>query len=308
MTTARRGLFEVPRSCLVVPAIEERKIEKALASAADEVVLDLEDAVERGSKDRAREMAVAVIAGHAKPGGAPRLAVRINQVGTPWCHLDVLAVAAAAAGPLTIVVPKVEQPTHLAFVDHLLTGALGDEQQTGSPDTVIGLDALVESAAGIRALDSILASSRRLRAVIIGYADLGADIGVDLGGVSHGAVATRAAVRTTTLLAARAAGRFVVDGPWLSVRVDGDFIADRTSASEHGLDGSWAIHPDQLQTLNELYSPTSDDLAWAQRVIATLAGAVADGMGAVALDGQMLDEAVAVRARRILERAGVSHE
>jgi len=305
MMPPRASLRSAPRTCLVVPATDERKIAKALASTADEVVLDLEDAVEPGSKARARESAAAVIAHHAASTGSPRLAVRVNQVGTPWCHLDVLAVAEAASGPLTVVVPKVEHPAHLTFVDHLLTGALGSRQQPlAHPD--IDIDALVESAAGIRALEAILTSSNRLRAIVIGYADLGADLGCDFG-TSPGAEELRASVRSTVLLAARATGRFVIDGPWLSVVIDDDFIRDRKKASQQGFDGSWAIHPAQLETINELFSATSEQLDWAHRVLEALASAAEAGAGAVALEGQMLDEAIALSARRILARADARH-
>src|SRR4051794_3621139 len=101
MINPRAALGSAPRSCLVVPATDLRKIAKALASTADEVILDLEDAVERGSKARARDRVAAVVAEHATSTGSAKLAVRVNRVGTPWCHLDVLAVAEAAAGPLT---------------------------------------------------------------------------------------------------------------------------------------------------------------------------------------------------------------
>ena len=305
MMHASPAVASAPRTCLVVPATDDRKIAKALASTADEVVLDLEDAVEPASKARARERAAAVIAQHAMLDGSSRLAVRVNPVGTPWCHLDVLAAAEASAGALTLIVPKVEHPSQMAFVDHLLTGALAGRQQP-SPHPGIGLDALVESAAGLRALDAILASSNRLRALIIGYADLGSDLGCDFG-ASPGAQEVRASVRSNTLLAARAAGRFMIDGPWLSVVIDDDFVADRRKASEQGFDGSWAIHPAQLETINELFSPSSEHLIWARRVLDALASAAAAGAGAAALDGQMLDEAIAVRARRALERAEALH-
>ena len=195
--------------------------------------------------------------------------------------------------------PKVEHSSPLTFVDHLLTGALADSSQTAPS---VCLDALVESAAGIRALDPILTASERLRAVVIGYADLGADLGCDLGDLPA-ADALRGSLRARTLVAARAAGRFVIDGPWLSVGVDDRFIEDRAKARDQGFDGSWAIHPAQLETLNALFSPTPDQLSWAQRVLDVLASAGASGAGAAALDGQMLDEAIAVRARRILARA-----
>ncbi|MEU1183940.1 CoA ester lyase [Streptomyces sp. NPDC005820] len=301
MTSGTSTTEPAPRSCLVVPATDERKMAKALSSIADEVVLDLEDSVEPDSKARARERAAEVIARNGPRRGLPRLAVRVNQVGTAWCHLDLLAAVGAARGPLTVVVPKVESASHLGFVSHLVSGALAAEDTSPRPD--IRLDALVESAAGLRNLDEVLALGDPLRAVVIGYADLGADLGCDLGTTSAGAEAVRAAVRSRVLTAARAAGRLLLDGPWLSVTADDDFVTNRRQAREQGFDGSWAIHPAQLQVINDLFTPSTDELLWARRVLDSLAAAASSGAGAVALDGQMLDEAIAVRARRVLALA-----
>lgn len=286
----------VPRSCLVVPVSDERKTAKALASEADEVVLDLEDAVEPGSKTTARERVAQILAEAARPG----LAVRVNQVGTAWCHLDVLAAAAAATGPLTVVVPKVEDAADVSFVDRLIAGAVAGRD--GCPE--IRLDVLIESAAGLENVDRIVTAAARIRAVVIGYADLGANLGCDLEAAAPGARSLRAQVRSRVLLAARAAGRAVVDGPWLSIAADAEFAADRRQARDQGFDGSWTIHPAQLGVVNDLFTPAPAEVDWAHGVLDALAGAAARGSGAVALDGQMLDAAVAVRASRVLARAG----
>lgn len=284
-----------PRASLVVPASDPRKVAKALASDADEVVLDLEDAVAATAKDSARAHVVEVL------GGAPArdIAVRINQIGTAWCHRDVLDIVAAATTPVTLVVPKVESAADVGFVDRLVRGARAVAIADGRTPQV-QIDVLVESAAALRDLDAILGASDLLRAVVIGYADLSADLGMPSAGESSLWDATRSQV----VAAARAAGRALIDGPWLSTAADEAFTHDRGRARAMGFDGTWVIHPAQVSEATRIFTPSDEEVAWATRVVDTLAASVAEGAGAVALDGQMLDEAVAVRARSVLARAG----
>ncbi|MBD3926198.1 CoA ester lyase [Nocardioides cavernae] len=280
----------VPRCALVVPASHPRMVAKALVSGADEVVLDLEDAVAPDAKDAARAAVVEVLEGDATPS----LAVRVNQVGTPWCHRDVLAVADLLAGTdraVTIVVPKVESAADVGFVERLLRGA--------APGARAQIDVLVESAPALRDLDAIVSASSLVRAVVVGYADLAADVGRD-----PGADPTLwDVVRHQVVVAARAAGRAVIDGPWLGTADDGAFTRDRERARALGFDGTWVIHPAQVEAASRTYSPSTEQLDWAERVVSALEHSVAGGAGAVALDGQMLDEAVALRARAVLARA-----
>ncbi|WP_340537356.1 HpcH/HpaI aldolase/citrate lyase family protein [Nocardioides sp. GXZ039] len=299
-------LTALPRCALVVPASNPRMVAKALASTADEVVLDLEDAVAPAAKSEARDTVVETLT-NAGPDGsrAPALAVRVNQIGSAWCHLDVLAVAgaiAAGAPAVTLVVPKVESAADVGFVDRLLRGALAEHGDPVGGRGRIAVDVLIETAAALRDLDQILsaasaASGDLVRAAIIGYADLGADLGREPGGDRWDAV------RDRVVTAARAAGCGLVDGPWLGTAADEEFVHDRERARALGFDGTWVIHPAQIAEATRIYSPTGEQVDWAGRVVAALDAAIADGAGAVALDGQMLDEAVAVRARSILARA-----
>lgn len=287
-----------PRSCLVVPASDSRKVTKALRTAADEVVLDLEDAVVPAAKDAARA-SVAQVLGvvSARP-----LAIRVNRIGTRWCLDDVLtSVAAASSTRLTLVVPKVESAVDVGFVDRLVRGALAER----SADPVqVRLDVLVESAAALRDLHAIVEGSDLVRAVVIGYADLCADLGRD----ADGDPTLWDAVRHQVVAAARAAGRAVLDGPWLSTAADAAFTRDRERARAFGFDGTWVIHPAQLAEATRIFSPSAEEVAWARRVLSALDASVSGGAGAVALEGQMLDEAVAIRARSVLARAGEGRE
>lgn len=286
------------RSVLSVPASDARKTAKALASAADQVVLDLEDAVEPGSKDAARSRLVATL-GELPDSEAGRITVRVNAPRSPWCHLDLVALAELPAVPSSVVVPKVEGPGDLAFVDRLLDGA---EARAGRTRP-IGVQALVETAAGLAQVHRSARCGGRLEALVLGYADLAASLG--LAGDPRRRLDLWLPAQHAVLVAARSAGLQAVDGPHLGVGVDEELVASARRARDLGFDGKWAIHPQQLETLNELFTPTADEVAHARAVLAALERAARDGAaGAVQLDGQMLDEAVAVAARRVLARAG----
>ena len=289
-----------PRACLVVPASDQRKIDKALAAEVDEVVLDLEDAVAPQAKDAARSRVGQALAAGAGGQGGRRVAVRVNQVGSAWCHRDVLEIVGTAVAPVTIVLPKVDGPGDLAFLDRLVRGALAERRQVGRAVPDVRFDALVETARGLRNLVGISSTSDRLRALVVGYADLAADLGRDPGGDP----ALWDPVRTRVVTAARATGRLVLDGPRLSVVADDAFLADKTRARALGFDGTWVIHPAQVAEATRLFTPSAEQVEWARRVVAALDESVDGGAGAVALDGQMLDEAVAVRARSVLLLAG----
>ena len=281
------------RACLVVPAAPAAKLAKGSVLAADEVVLDLEDAVVPAAKDEAR---VAVVEALGGEWAAESVAVRVNAIGTAWCHLDLAALAAAGNGPLTAVLPKVESAGDLAFADRLLAGA---EAAVGRA-TPVRLLALIETAAGLAAATEIARASERLDGLILGYADLAASLGRTGGAAPQ----DWRYAQETVLVAARAAGIQAIDGPHLGIRDDDDFRAGVTHARALGFDGKWAIHPAQVDALREAFTPTDDEIADARGVLDALDAAAADGAGAVRAGDRMLDEALALSARRVLARAG----
>jgi citrate lyase subunit beta/citryl-CoA lyase len=278
------------RACLVVPAAPAAKLAKGATLAADEVVLDLEDAVVPAVKDEARGAVADALAGE---WAAESVAVRVNAIGSPWCHLDLAALAASSRGALTAVLPKVEHPADLAFADRLLDGA----EAAAGRATPVRLMALIETAAGLAAAAEIARASGRLDGLILGYADLAASLG------RTGEQDWRYA-QETVLVAARAAGIQAIDGPYLGTRDDDAFRAGVLHARTLGFDGKWAIHPAQLDALRDAFTPTDDEIADARDVLAALDRAAADGAGAVADGDRMLDEALALSARRVLARAG----
>jgi citrate lyase beta subunit len=275
------------RSCLSVPGSSERKLAKAAELAADEVVIDLEDAVAVGAKDEARTAVVAALGDWTGSG----VAVRVNGPGTPWCHLDVAAVGALAEMPASIVVPKVESPGDLAFVDRLLDGV----EAGAGRERPLRVQALIETAAGLANVQEIAAASPRLDALILGYADLAGSLGGERD------LDAWLPAQHELLVAARANGLQAIDGPYLGVAADEGFHAAAARARDLGFDGKWAIHPSQVDALNEAFTPDEAEVARARAVVAALESAQE---GAVTLDGEMLDEAVRGAALRVLARAG----
>jgi len=269
---------------------------KAPGLPADELVVDLEDAVAASMKDTARASVVEALASEQWADVA--VSVRVNAPRSPWCHLDVIALAALAR-PIALVVPKVESAGDLAFVERLLDGA----EAAAGRARPLRVQALIETAAGIARVQEIAGASTRLDALILGYADLAVSLGrTTVGGADldgwHPA-------QELLLLAARAHGLQAIDGPHLGVEVDSAFGAAVARARDLGFDGKWAIHPAQLPALNEAFTPTEAEVVHARAVIAALARAESeDGAGAVALDGQMLDEAHRAAALRTLARVG----
>ncbi|KRC54104.1 MULTISPECIES: HpcH/HpaI aldolase/citrate lyase family protein [unclassified Nocardioides] len=284
------------RSALCVPAGDDRKLAKALASGADEVVIDLEDAVAHDDKDRARAQLAAFDWDAAAVPEGVALAVRVNAPGSPWCHRD-LEVVVRLAGVSSVVLPKVESRADVGFAERLLDGL---EAEAGR-STPLGVQALVETATGLLGLPDVVRDVRRLTSVIVGYADLAASLGrerdVDL--------ASWRGVQDAVVMNSRAAGIAAVDGPFLGVSADDVFRAAVDAAAGLGFDAKWTIHPRQVGAVNERFTPSPGRVDHARRVLATLASAAGDGRGAAVVDGALVDEAMAKDARRVLAKAGL---
>jgi citrate lyase subunit beta/citryl-CoA lyase len=292
------------RSCLSVPGSSPRMLEKARALDADEVVIDLEDSVAAGAKDQARGAVVEAI--RDGDWGARSVAVRINACDSHHCYRDVVQVVSGAGDALaSLVVPKVESAADVEFVARL-TAMVEEEGGRARP---LGLQALVETAAGLRRIDEIAGAGPRLEALIVGYADLAASLG-RRAPAGPGPDERWDWVLETVLSAARTAGLQAIDGPWLQIEDAEGFRASAQRSRALGYDGKWALHPSQLELLNELYAPTREEFERAQEVLRALARAEgSDGRGAVLLDGAMVDEASAKLARRVVaagEAAGLA--
>ena len=303
--------YRVRRSCLAVPASSERFIAKAQGLPADELFLDLEDAVAPSAKAQARANAVAALAGD---WGGKLVAVRVNDATTGWAHRDVIdllsasggaASGAAAAAPDVIVLPKVTSPEHVAWLDLLLGQA---EQEAGLPVGQTGIEAQIEDASGLAAVNAIAAASPRLEALVFGPADFMASVGIrslDVGGqpagYAGGDVYHYALMRI--LIAARARGLQAIDGPYLKVRDTDGFRRSAVSAAALGYDGKWVLHPSQIDAANEVFAPAAADFAQASRIIEAYDRATSvEARGAVMLGDEMIDEASRKMAQAVVAR------
>jgi citrate lyase subunit beta/citryl-CoA lyase len=268
-------------------------IEKSRALDADEVFLDLEDAVAPAAKDEAR----ASVAAALRDGGwaAPTVGVRVNDWSTEWTYRDVVEVVGDHRLDC-VVLPKVETPDHVAALDLLLSQL---ERAHGLDVGRIGIEAQIESARGLVAVNAIAAASKRLETLVFGPADFMASVnmrglvvgeqppGYDGGDAFHHAL-------MTILVAARAHDLQAIDGPYLQVRdVDG-FRRQARRTAALGYDGKWVLHPDQIAIGNEVFAPSQEDFDHAEDILAAYDKSTSDAggrRGAVMLGDEMIDEA-----------------
>jgi citrate lyase subunit beta/citryl-CoA lyase len=275
-----------------VPASSERFLARARDLPADEVMLDLEDSVAPAAKDTARGLAVAALnAG----GWAGRLvAVRVNGAATPWAYRDVIAVVEGAPGVVdSIVLPKVTSPVQVGWLD-LLLGQV--EQASGVPRGRTRIEAQIEDAAGLAAVEAIAAASPRLVSLVFGPADFMASVGMrslTVGGQPEGyAFDAHHYALMRMLVAARAAGLQAIDGPYARIHDTDGLRAASAAAAALGYDGKWVLHPAQVDVVNEIFTPSADQYARAVRILDAYERATSvDAAGAVMLDDEMIDEA-----------------
>ena len=267
------------RSYLYVPGDDPRRIEKALATGADAVVVDLEDSVAPNRKEEARNNVARVL----ESGPARPVFVRINAPGSELTALDIAAVAALQLSGLRL--PKVESLESVRLVAETLE-ALRSEA---------GIQCLIESALGLELALEIARSHERVAGISLGEADLAADLGVrDEAGLLY--------ARSRIVSASRAAG---LPGPVQSVYTNVKDLDGLRRSTEEGKNmgfvGRSAIHPSQVPIINEVFTPTEEEVAEAQELLDRLEGEAESGTGAFVLeDGRFVDRAVVESARRTL--------
>ena len=293
------------RSVLATPGSNPRMIAKALASDADIVMIDLEDAVAPDAKAAAR----ATVAEALREGdwrGRPRT-FRMNALDTPWFVHDLVDVIEGAEGRVDlIVVPKVGRPEDV----HTVATILGSLEVATEARRPIGLETQIESAAGLAHCEAIATASPRVEALVFGPGDYAASVRMPLAAIGM-------PDRWDTdypghrwdyplqriLVAARAAGVRAIDGPYADFRDRDGFRRSCLAARALGYDGKWCIHPDQVPIANEVFSADEAELTWAREVLAANAEAEQAGRGSFALNGQMVDAATLRMARATLARA-----
>jgi len=281
------------RSCLAVPASNPRFIAKARGLPADQIFLDLEDAVAPDAKEQARANVAQALASGGFDGKVR--AVRVNDATTKWAYRDVVTVVeAAGAGLDCVVLPKVRDPGQVVWLD-LLLGQI--EQAMGYEQGRVGIEAQIEDAAGLTRAEGIACASARLEALIFGPADFMASVGMrslEVGeqppGYDHGDAYHYPLMRI--LVAARSAGLQAVDGPYLKIRDVAGFRRSAARSAALGYDGKWVLHPGQLEAANEIYAPGQDDYDHAEMILdAYDYYARTHRRGAAMLGEEMIDEA-----------------
>jgi citrate lyase subunit beta / citryl-CoA lyase len=291
------------RSCLAVPGSNPKMLAKAAALPADMVFLDLEDAVAPLAKnDATRQNVVAALTGHE--WAAPTRVVRVNGIDTTWCFRDILYVVAGARESLDcIMLPKVQGPDHVAFAHHLLTQLEGELGMTKR----IGLEIQIESARGAELLPAIADASDRIETIIFGPGDYAADLGIPQ--LSVGAVDEVYpgdqwhSIVSRIVITARARGLQAIDGPYAAIRDLEGFRTVAERAARLGCDGKWALHPDQIAILNEVYRPSQAQFDRADALLAAYRLATeGERRGAVMWEGEMIDEASRKMAEQITAR------
>jgi len=289
------------RSIISVPANREKMINNALNLNADVIMLDLEDSVPVGEKEEARKQVVSIFR-HRDWKGKVR-SYRMNSMDTPFAYRDIIDIVEAAGEYIdTIVVPKVNDSSEIKAIDYILTQVemrMGYKRQ-------IGLEPSIETAAGMLRVGEIAYASQRIETLVFGVADYSASMTFLSKGLSghaekedfypghryHFPLSRMA-------MAAKAAGLAAIDAPYGDYKDPEGLRSSCLMSAALGYDGKWVIHPDQIPVVNEIYSPSEEDFQRSVKIVETYERARSAGLGALALDGKMID-AASVRLARVI--------
>ncbi|MGE4244714.1 MAG: CoA ester lyase [Parvibaculaceae bacterium] len=272
------------RSLLFVPADSERKIAKGLSSGADALILDLEDSVAPSAKEAARRLAAEVL--RSRKEGHPALLVRVNPLSSGLTPADVEVIA--PAGPDGLVQPKTESAEDVLSLSAMAAGI-----------PVIAI--ATETARAMFCLGTYDQAVPPLAGLAWGAEDLSNDLGAETNRDEEGSFTEPYRyARTLCLLAARAAGVEPIDTVYVNFRDRTGFEADCRAGMRDGFTGKLAIHPDQVEIINRIFTPAPEAVARATRIVEAFA---ATDVGVVGIEGEMVDRPHLLRAERLLERA-----
>jgi citrate lyase beta subunit len=297
---------KTPRSVLAVPGSNLEMAGKALASGADAVFLDLEDAVAPGEKAEARRSVVRALR-ELDWQDRPTL-YRANALDTPYFYRDLVEIVEEAGDGLdAIMIPKVQRQRDLHVADTLLSQL---ESAVGLEAGRVKIEGQIESAEGLVSVDDIARATQRLTALHFGPGDFAASVRMPQTNIGtmdewdeiypghrfHYAM-------QRIVVAARSAGLRAVDGPVADYRDEEGLRQSCLIARSLGFDGKWCIHPAQIEVVNEVFSPTEREIEWAKKVVEAYEEASAAGSGAISIDGQMIDAASIKMAQNTLDLA-----
>ncbi len=289
------------RSMLFVPGDSERKLAKASAGPADALILDLEDAVAKERLPLARGMVAEFLKASRGRVRPPQLWVRINPLSTPDALPDLAAIVGGA--PDGIVLPKTDSGADATLLGHYLTAL--ETREGIEPGAIRILAVATETPAAMFTLGSFAGSTPRLYGLTWGAEDLPAAVGASTNLDDTGQLDfTYRLARSLCLLGAGAAGVEPVDTVYTDFRDSAGLLRNAQAARRAGFTGKIAIHPDQVEIINQAFTPSADEIAYAKRVIEAFAA----GVGTVSLDGRMLDMPHLKQARRVLAMAKVDEK
>jgi len=279
---------------------------KALNSSADSLILDLEDSVPLNDKELARKTVIETLS--TNDFGNKYIHVRVNSVENPLSYKDIVEVISKVGNKIdSLLLPKVDTPQDIYFVDRLLD-LIKDEYKI---DKNIGISVSIESAIGLENISTIVKSSNKIDSIHFGIADYSSSIGAKIISISgHGENEQDiypghrwAYVHSKIVNTAKAYNLQAFDAPYGNFK-DTDGLAKASQiALALGFDGKWAIHPEQIDTINKVFSPQDEEIKRAKMVIDALNQAKLEGKGAVSIDGRMIDHATIRLANVTLEKA-----
>lgn len=290
------------RTMLFIPGNSPAMLLNADIHQSDAVILDLEDAVAPGEKDAARMLVRNAI--QSLDYGKTEIIVRVNPLDTDYIRGDLEAIVPLK--PDLIMSTKVSDAEYIHQVDQMMNEI---EEKHGIPVGTVGLIPLLETAEGIENAYSIAKSSKRVKALFLGAEDLSTDLQAIRSKKSDEILYARGRI----VLAARAAGVEVYDTPFTDVNDDEGLLQDATFARSIGFTGKASISPRHVSAINEVFSPSLEDITYAQEVMEAIEEGKRQGKGAVSLRGKMIDKPIVDRARKVLEAArelglGGTHE
>jgi citrate lyase subunit beta/citryl-CoA lyase len=292
----RRPAIPLLRSSLFAPGNHPRRVEKALTLDADAVILDLEDAVATAEKPATRAAIAAALT--ARRSGL--LYVRVNAADTEFCYGDLVSVV--KPGLDGIILPKVESPATLTTIDWVLRQI---ERERGLTERAIDLIPIIETARGLRDIDAILASGTRVKRVAFGAGDFTLDVNM----IWRRNEAELSYARARIVTASRAVGiEAPLDTVWVDLQDQEGLEASARTALAYGFQGKMCIHPNQIAVVNWVFTPSGEEVTFAERVVAAFAKAEAKGVASIQLDGRFIDYPIVYRARRVLERIAAIRE
>jgi citrate lyase subunit beta/citryl-CoA lyase len=288
-------LFGPIRTALFVPGTRPDRVDKALNAGADVIIIDLEDAVPWAQKEETRSKVREKVLEH----GGRKTIVRVNAIGSGFCHGDLNEIMVKELA--CIMLPKVESPEQIREINHRL---LALEEERGMPPGAVSMIPLIESASGVQSIFPILSERTdpaRVLTAAFGAADYSLDLGIEITKQGLELIYPRSRIA----VACRAAHiEPPLDTPFMIDLKDMEGLkADAMRAKLLGFQGKLCIHPNQIEPCNAIFSPTKEEIQYAERVIQAFEEAEAGGVGAIQLDGRFIDYPVVERARRTLEMA-----